>query len=82
MFLYIALPQLLLYTSHTMQQLFNNRYVQLAGLTLGLAALFFAIIWLVATTLGLKDFPVEVELLLAVLGAGIIVYKFFASKVF
>ena len=65
-----------------MQQFFNNRYVQLAGLTLGLAILFFLVIWVVTSTIGLKDFPVGLEITLAVLGAGIIVYKFFARRIF
>jgi hypothetical protein len=64
-----------------MQQFFNNRYVQLAGLTLGLAVLFFLVILVVASAVGLRDFPVGLELVLAVLGAGIIVYKFFARRI-
>ena len=64
-----------------MEQFFNNRYVQLAGLTLGLSALFFGVIWLIVTTIGHIDFPVPLEAVLAVLGAGAVVYKFFAQRV-
>lgn len=65
-----------------MQQFLNNRYVRLTGLTLGLGALFFALIWLVTTTLGLKDFPVPLEAVLALLGAGVLVYKFLSQRIF
>lgn len=65
-----------------MQQFINNRYVRLSGLTVGIAALFFGIIWLVALLFNMQDFPVGLEILLAVLGAGIVVYKIFASRVF
>lgn len=70
------------YTSTDMQQFFNNRYVQLAGLTLGLGALFFGVIWLFCLTVGLQDFPVFLQAILAMLGAGIVVYKFFAQRIF
>ncbi len=65
-----------------MQQFINNRYVRLSGLTEGIAAIFFGIIWLVALLFNMQDFPVGLEILLAVLGAGIVVYKIFASRVF
>ncbi len=65
-----------------MQQFLNNRYVQLAGLTLGLAILFFLVIWVVSSVIGLKGFPLGLEVVVAVLGAGIIVYKFFSNRIF
>lgn len=71
-----------MYTTYDMQQLFNNRYTRLALLTAGLSALFFAILWLIAQIIGLKDFPVELEILVSVLGAGVVVYKFFAFRMF
>jgi hypothetical protein len=65
-----------------MQQFLNNRYVRLGGLTLGVGTLFFLLIWLVMTTIGLKDFPVGLEAMLAFLGAGVLVYKFLSQRVF
>lgn len=65
-----------------MQQFFNNRYVQLAGLTLGIWALFFAVIWIFCLTVGLQDFPVFLQAILALLGAGVVVYKFLSQRIF
>lgn len=65
-----------------MQQFFNNRYVRLAGLTLGIAALLFAVIWLFCQMVGLNDFPVALQLTLAFLAAGVLVYKFLSQRVF
>lgn len=59
----------------------NNRYTQLALLTLGLGLLFWAIFWLVLTAVGLGDFPVFLQLAVAFLGAGLLVYRFFASRI-
>lgn len=60
----------------------NNRYVQLGLLTLGLGLLFWAFFWLGLRTLGLHDFPVMLQLAVAFLGAGLIVAKFFANRIF
>lgn len=65
-----------------MQQLFNNRYVRLAGLTLGVAALLFAVIWLFCLIVGLNEFPIGLQVTLALLAAGVLVYKFLAQRVF
>ena len=59
----------------------ENRYVQLAALTLGLGLLFWALFWLVLGALGLNDFPVGLQLLVAFLGAGLIVTKYFSNRV-
>ena len=59
----------------------NNRYVQLGALTLGLAILFWLILFLVFGLLHV-NLPIGLEVLLAVLGAGLIVYKFFSQRVF
>lgn len=64
-----------------MQQFFNNRYVQLTGLTIGLSLVFFLLIWFVAQMIGLQDFPVMLEVMLSVLGAGILVYKVFSERI-
>lgn len=61
---------------------FNNRYVQLSLLTLGLGLLLWALFWLGLRALGLHDFPVMLQLAVAFLGAGLIVAKFFASRIF
>lgn len=63
-------------------ELFNNRYVQLGLLTLGLGLLFWAVFWLVLRVLGLQDFPVMLQITVAFLGAGLLVYKFLAGRVF
>lgn len=62
--------------------LLNNRITQLTLLTLGLGLLFWAIFWLVLRSIGLGDFPVFLQLSVAFLGAGLIVYKFFAGRIF
>lgn len=59
----------------------NNRYVQLGALTIGLAVLFWLILFLIFAALHV-NFPIGLEILLAVLGSGILVYKFFAQRVF
>ena len=60
----------------------NNRYVQLALLTLGLGLLFWAIFWLVLLALGIRDFPIFLEFMASFLGAGVLVAKFFAGRIF
>ncbi len=65
-----------------MQQLFNNRYVRLAGLTAGIAALLFVVIWLFCQMTGLSDFPIGLQAVLALLAAGVLVYKFLSQRVF
>lgn len=63
-------------------EIFNNRYVQLGLLTLGLGLLFWAIIWLVLRALGLQEFPTVLQVSVSFLGAGLLVYKFFAGRIF
>lgn len=65
-----------------MQQFFSNRYVQLALLTLGLGTLFFIVIWLIFGLIGLNDAPLGLVAAAAYLGAGVLVAKFFASRIF
>lgn len=69
------------YTEMVMQHL-ENRYVQLALLTLGLGLLFWAMFWLVLRLIGITDFPVFLQLAAAFLGAGVLVAKYFAGRVF
>lgn len=61
---------------------FNNRYIKLSLLTLFLALFFWAILWLLLRMLGLEDFPVMLQVTVSFLGAGLLVYKFLAGKVF
>ena len=63
-------------------EFFNNRYVQLGLLTLGLGFLFWVIIWLILRALGLQDFPAVLQVSVSFLGAGLLVYKFFAGRIF
>ena len=69
------------YAEH--MQWLSNRYVQLALLTLFIAVLIYFIIWLIfVELLGLHAFPAVIHLTLSILGAGLFVYKFFASRIF
>lgn len=65
-----------------MQAFLSNRYVQLALLTLGLGSLFFLVIWLIFTLIGLNDAPMGLVAVGAYLGAGALVAKFFADRIF
>lgn len=60
----------------------NNRYVQLALLTLGIGLVLWALFWLILTILGLDDFPLMLQLAVAFLGSGLLVSKFFAGRIF
>lgn len=64
-------------------QWLNNRYVQLSLLTVFIAVLLYVIIWLIIdVALGLHTFPPALIFTLSVLGSGLLVYKFFASRIF
>lgn len=65
-----------------MQQFFQNRYTQLTLLTLGLGSLFFLILWLIFTLIGIPDVPLSLLAAAAFLGAGVLVAKFFANRIF
>jgi len=71
----------MMYTG-TVMEFLNNRYVRLTLLTLGIGLLFWAILWLILMALNIRDFPVFLQLIAAFGGAGVIVYKFFAGRVF
>lgn len=60
----------------------TNRYAQLALLTLGLGLLFWAMIWVILLAVGIREFPVGLQLAVAFLGAGLIVTKFFSNRIF
>lgn len=68
--------------TNVMHAFFSNRYVQLALLTLGLGTLFFLIIWLIFSLIGLNDAPMSLVAVASYLGAGVLVAKFFAGRIF
>lgn len=59
----------------------NNRYVRLGLLVLGLALLLWAALWLALMAVGADDFSASLQAVVAFLGAGVIVGKFFAGRV-
>lgn len=63
-------------------QVFENRYVQLSLLTIGIGLVFWAIIWIILGAVGIHDFPVGLQLAASFLGAGLIVYKYLSDRVF
>lgn len=65
-----------------MEQFFNNKYVRLGALTLGIGLLLWGVIWLFSMMAGLKDLPLAFQWVLAFLAAGVLVYKFLANRVF
>ena len=60
----------------------DNRYVRLAVLTIGLGLIFWFMLWFVLQMTGVRDFPVLLQAAAAFLGAGVLVAKIFASRVF
>lgn len=64
-----------------MHEFLTNRYVRLGLLTLLLAALIYTIIFIVFSLIGLGDFPQFLRIMISVLGAGLLVYKFFAQRI-
>lgn len=65
-----------------MQQFFSNRYVQLALLTIGLGSLFWLILWLIFTLIGINDAPTGIVAAASYLGSGALVAKVFADRIF
>ncbi len=64
-----------------MQQFMNNRIVQICGLTLGLAILFYMALWLLFAALNLKDVP-QFAYIVVSLGAAVwLVWKFYARRI-
>lgn len=64
-----------------MQEFLTNYYVKLTLLTALLAVLFYIIITLFVNAVGLDNFSNFLRIMIAVLGAGLIVYKFFSGRV-
>ena len=63
-------------------QFFHNRYAQLAVLTLGIGLVFWVLLWLILMALGVDGFPVFLQVAASFLGAGVLVAKVFAGRVF
>lgn len=59
----------------------NNRYIRMTLLGFFLAIVIYLLIWAVFAVIGLEDFPVGLQLTVAVLGAGYIVYQFFYDRI-
>lgn len=64
-----------------MNEFFSNRYVQLGLLTLFLAALIYTIVYIVFSLIGLNEFPQFLRIVISVLGASLLVYKFFSQRI-
>lgn len=58
----------------------QNRYVKLTLLTIGLAAIFYIVLYLLFMMLGL-NLPAGLQLMVAVLAAGYIVYQYFSQRI-
>ena len=65
-----------------MQQLLGNRYFRMATLTARVALILSLFLWLLFSLLGWRDFPALLVVGLAVLGAGLIVYRYISHKLF
>ena len=63
-----------------MDQFINNRYTQIAGLTLGLAILIWMILWIVFSVLKVP-FPMELQIAVSLLVAVGVVWKFYAWRI-
>ena len=68
-----------MYTTN-MNEFMNNRYVQLAGLMLGLGTMFYLLLWILLSVTRL-DIPWFVPVIISFGGAIWLVWKFFAYKI-
>ena len=64
-----------------MENFFNNRYVQLTMLGIGIAAFIYVFLWVLFTIIGIKDFPAFLHGSVAVLAAGYIVARYFSNRI-
>ncbi len=69
-----------MYTKHYMNQFMNNRYVQLAGLILGIGVIFYIIVRIAFGALN-ADVPGFVPFIMAFGASGWLVWKFLAYKI-
>ncbi len=75
-------PQEFSYTRTIMQQFFNNRYMRLAALWLGLATLLYLVEWVIFLTVGMTDFPQLFQVGLALMVSGVLVSRVFSGRIF
>lgn len=61
--------------------MFDNRYVKLSILTLAIAVVIYIVIWLVGYVTGVY-LPSGLAIMLSLLGAGYVVYQFFAQHIY
>lgn len=64
------------------KQIASNRYTRLGLLTVGLAVIFYLLLMFIFPLIMVYDFPQALHVIFALLGAGLVVYKFFAGRVF
>lgn len=64
-----------------MNDFFSNKYTRLAMLTLGLAVLFYLVIWMIMSIVGVDFLPPFLHFMISILGAGILVAKYFAFRI-
>lgn len=67
--------------TEAMNEFLNNRYVQLSLLTALIALFIYALIWIILSLVGLDEFPQFLRITISVLGAGLLVYKFFEQRI-
>ena len=65
-----------------LHEVFSIKCVQLALLTLAIGTGFWAIIWLVLLVLNLTELPVFIQVTVSYLGAGVLVSRLFANRIF
>jgi len=63
-----------------MNEFFSNRYVQLGLLTLFIAAVIYTLLFIIFMLIGLDSFPQVIRIMVSVLGAALLVYKFFSQR--
>lgn len=64
-----------------MNEFLSNRYVRLGLLTLLVAALIYTLLFILFKFVGLDSFPQFLRITISLLGAGLLVYKFFAQRI-
>ncbi|MFZ1812686.1 MAG: hypothetical protein WAU02_04210 [Candidatus Saccharimonadales bacterium] len=64
-----------------MNQFMNNRYVQIGGLTLGLAILIYMVLWIIITVANLGEVPPFITVVISLGIATWLVWKFYAWRI-
>lgn len=63
-----------------MNEFFTNRYVRLSMLTIGIAVLIYMLLYLIFMLLELA-LPNALQIMVSVLAAGYLVYKYFSQRI-